>query len=524
MNLRHMITLFVTILLVTACFQKIDNKKLEGNCICKENYRPKYHFTPDSMWMNDPNGMVYYEGEYHLFYQYYPDSTVWGPMHWGHAVSTDLMHWEHLPIGLYPDSLGWIFSGSAVIDWKNTSGFGSKENPPMIAIYTYHSQSIEKEGRNDFQYQGLAYSLDKGRNWTKYKGNPVLPNPGIRDFRDPKVMWYEERQKWIMSLAVKDHVSFYSSPDLKSWKHESDFGLNTGGHGGVWECPDLFKLKAENGTEKWVLLVSVNPGGPNGGSATQYFIGEFDGHEFRNENSTMDPIWLDYGKDNYAGVTWSDVPQKDGRRLFIGWMSNWQYATVVPTKKWRSATTLPRELSLVEKGGHYEMFGKPVKEFDSILVDKPTEKIENLELNDNVEEVFKGAVKGTVWYASYMVDITETKTFSIQLNNSLNENVGIKLDIEANRIEFDRNNAGKIDFSPEFAVPISGRYSFKQKNIKVELFWDASSLELFINEGQFQMTNLVFPKDNWNSMKLNSVGKAKVIEASYVSVNQVVNK
>ncbi len=294
-----------------------------------EQHRPHFHFTPESMWMNDPNGMVYYEGEYHLFYQHHPDDVVWGPMHWGHAVSTDLVHWEHLPIALYPDEYGYIFSGSAVVDWKNTSGFGSKHNPPLIAIFTYHDVDGEQAGNNDYQTQGIAYSIDKGRSWTKYENNPVLPNPGIKDFRDPKVIWYEPDQKWIMTLAAHDNVRFYSSPNLKDWIFESEFGKGIGAHGGVWECPDLFPMELD-GTQKWVLLVSLNDGGPNGGSGTQYFIGDFDGKTFINDNSKNQILWLDYGRDNYAGVTWSDIPDEDGRRIFMGWMSNWSYAEVVP--------------------------------------------------------------------------------------------------------------------------------------------------------------------------------------------------
>ncbi|MEL7123923.1 MAG: glycoside hydrolase family 32 protein, partial [Bacteroidota bacterium] len=253
-----------------------------------EQHRPIYHFTPPSKWMNDPNGMVYYEGEYHLFYQYYPDGTVWGPMHWGHAVSEDLVNWEHLPIGLYPDSLGYIFSGSAVIDTNNTSGFGKDGQAPMVAIFTL---AVEDE-KGVPQRQGIAYSNDKGRTWTKYEGNPVI-DEGLMAFRDPKVFWHQPTSSWVMSIAATtdnvgirpDHIRFYSSPDLKNWRLMSDFGYDIGSQGGKWECPDLFKMKVE-GTEeyKWVLLVSINPGGPNGGSATQYFIGDFDGERF-----TLDP-------------------------------------------------------------------------------------------------------------------------------------------------------------------------------------------------------------------------------------------
>ncbi|MEY2704299.1 MAG: hypothetical protein RL407_361, partial [Bacteroidota bacterium] len=243
-----------------------------------EPYRPGYHFSPKQGWMNDPNGLVYLDGEYHLFFQHYPDSTVWGPMHWGHAVSQDLIHWEELPIALFPDSLGYIFSGSAVYDAANTSGLGSTETPPLVALFTYHDPKGEKEGRIDFQKQGLAYSLDKGQTWQKYEGNPVLGNPGIRDFRDPKITQVAQadgKSSWVMTLAARDRVHFYESANLKEWAFLGEFGQGIGAHGGVWECPDLLSLKAPDGSQKWVLLVSMNPGGPQKGSATQYFIGDF---------------------------------------------------------------------------------------------------------------------------------------------------------------------------------------------------------------------------------------------------------
>jgi fructan beta-fructosidase len=265
-----------------------------------EKYRPQIHFTPKTGWMNDPNGMVFYNGTYHLMYQYNPDSTVWGPMHWGHATSKDLIHWEHRPIALYPDSLGTIFSGSAVVDLPNTSGFGKDGKPPLVAIFTHHDHAGERAGSSTYQNQSIAYSVDEGKTWTKYSGNPVVKNPGIKDFRDPKVSWHQASKKWIMTLATLDRISFYSSPNLKDWTKESEFGKDVGAHGGVWECPDLFPLDV-NGKTIWVLLVSINPGGPNGGSATQYFTGDFDGKTFTPFQT--DTRWIDYGPDNYAGVT-----------------------------------------------------------------------------------------------------------------------------------------------------------------------------------------------------------------------------
>ena len=281
-----------------------------------EPHRPQVHFSPKANWMNDPNGMVFFNNNYHLFYQYYPDSTVWGPMHWGHATSKDLVHWDHQPVALYPDTLGYIFSGSAVADVNNTSGFGKDGKIPLVAIFTHHDPVGEKAGTGTHETQSIAYSLDDGVTWKKYEKNPVLKNPGIKDFRDPKVMWYEPGKKWIMTLATLDHITFYSSPNLKDWTKESALGKEFGAHGGVWECPDLFPLEYE-GKEIWILVVNINPGGPNGGSATQYFTGQFDGNKFTPYQT--DIRWLDYGPDEYAGITWSNT---GNRKIFLGWMSN----------------------------------------------------------------------------------------------------------------------------------------------------------------------------------------------------------
>ncbi len=278
MRFLSCILLFICVILPSC---KTENKTIKSDYYT-EPHRPQFHFSPAEQWMNDPNGMVYYDGEYHLFYQYYPEDIVWGPMHWGHAVSKDLVYWEHLPIALYPDSLGYIFSGSAVIDWKNTSGLGKDGKPPMIAIFSYHNMEGEQSGRDDFQSQGIAYSNDRGRSWTKYKDNPVVPNPGIRDFRDPKVIWHEDSKRWIMVFAAYDHVKFYGSPNLIVWEHLSDFGKDEGSHGGVWECPDLFPLTDKTtGETRWILIQSMGGGNPNGGSGTQYFIGEFDGKSYK---------------------------------------------------------------------------------------------------------------------------------------------------------------------------------------------------------------------------------------------------
>ena len=329
-----------------------------------EKHRPQYHFSPESGWMNDPNGMVYHEGEYHLFYQYYPNGIKWDTMHWGHAVSQDMLHWEHLPIAIYPDELGYIFSGSAVIDHNNTSGLGEDGKAPMIAIFTHHNMEGERAGRNDYQVQSIAYSLDNGMTFQKYRGNPVVSNPGIKDFRDPKVIWNDIDNQWIMVFAAYDKVRFYTSPNLIDWTFTGTFGIE--GDHRLWECPDLFPLEVAGSDEtKWILITSIQKEGPNGGTATSYFVGEWNGETFVGDPS--DQKWLDYGTDNYAMVTWSDIPEIDGRRLGLGWMSNWQYAQEVPTKKWRSAMTLPRELKLTKYDDTYEVISIPVKEIESLV-------------------------------------------------------------------------------------------------------------------------------------------------------------
>ncbi|HWS60197.1 MAG TPA: glycoside hydrolase family 32 protein, partial [Flavobacterium sp.] len=341
------------IMIFTTIFSCKEGSLTDKKYTEEELYRPNFHFTPKKGWMNDPNGMFYYNGYYHLFYQYYPDSNVWGPMHWGHAISTDLITWTEKPIALYPDEKGYIFSGSAVVDLKNTSGFGSLENPPIVAMFTYHDPKKEKSGEINTQSQGIAYSLDEGLTWKKYEANPIIKNPNIKDFRDPKMTWDNIHKQWLMVLAAGDKTIFYASKNLKDWELLSDFGKNIGAHGGVWECPDFFPVHVDGSDEyKWVLLLSINPGGPNGGSATQYFVGDFDGKTFTLDKTFSQDIkekqalYIDYGRDNYAGVTWSNISEVDGRKLFVGWMSNWQYAEKVPTEKWRSSMTIPRELVL----------------------------------------------------------------------------------------------------------------------------------------------------------------------------------
>lgn len=460
----------------------------------REQYRPQVHFTPKAHWINDPNGMVFYQGTYHLFYQYYPDSTVWGPMHWGHAASADLVHWQEKPIALYPDQSGYIFSGSAVADIRNTSGFGKNGNTPLVAIYTSHDPAGEKARRTDFQNQNIAYSLDNGDTWIKYPGNPVLKNTGIADFRDPKVSWYSAGRKWIMTLATKDRITFFSSPDLKSWTKESEFGSELGAHGGVWECPDLITLN-DKGRKIWVLIVNINPGGPNSGSATQYFTGRFNGKTFTPDHTATK--WMDYGPDDYAGVTWSNT---GNRKIFLGWMSNWDYANIVPTRQWRGAMTVPRELGIIRSKGSYYVTSAPVKELSSI--EGSMKMFTNLKVKEYT--LPPSALAATPFILTATAD--EMQDFSFTFSNSSEEKLTVGYNKAADQYYIDRTNAGRSDFKKEFAgKAVAPRLSGSSK-LSLTLIVDQASIELFADNGLTTMTSVFFPKQILNHINIQSPG------------------
>ncbi|MFL5739581.1 MAG: glycoside hydrolase family 32 protein [Flavisolibacter sp.] len=486
----HYSKYILPLLLLIGCKNKQQEKTAtEYN----EPHRLQVHFSPKEKWMNDPNGLVYYDHLYHLFYQYYPDSTVWGPMHWGHATSSDLLHWTHQPIALYPDSLGYIFSGSVVVDVNNTSGFGKYGKPALVAIFTQHDPKGEKAGTLNFQNQSIAYSIDEGKTWIKYSGNPVLKNPGIKDFRDPKVRWHEESKKWIMTLATQDRISFYSSPNLKNWTRESDFGKDVGAHGGVWECPDLFPMMVNN-EKLWVLLVSINPGGPNGGSATQYFIGSFNGHRFIPFQT--DTRWIDYGPDDYAGVTWSNTGE---RKIFLGWMSNWLYGTKVPTEKWRSAMTVPRDLSLEKIGDKYFLRSIPVPELHQLEED-PVEK-----KNIDASALELGTPTGNSSDATRLdISSTQLVDFNITLSNPSGEKLVVGYNADSNRYFIDRRKSGLVDFEKDFAAIHSAPRLSASKEFILTVIIDHSSVEVFADNGLTVMTEIFFPHQDYDHIAFQS--------------------
>jgi fructan beta-fructosidase len=460
-----------------------------------EPFRPQFHFTPESGWMNDPNGMVYYQGEYHLFYQYTPDEIeTFGLKYWGHAISKDLVHWEHLPVALSPDSLGQIWSGSVVVDRENTSGLQSGDEPVMVAIFTHYD-----EGR---QHQSIAYSSDYGRTWTKYENNPVIPSPGLPDFRDPKVFWYQDTNRWVMVLAAGDRVRLYTSPNLIDWRLASEFGQLEGAHAGVWECPDLFPLKLDDdpAQEIWALLVSVGSGAPSGGSGTQYFLGSFDGEVFSNQYPAGQIHWLDYGKDNYAGVTFYGVPEEANRRIFIGWMSNWTYAYKLPTRPWRGNMTLPRVLNLVSgEDGRLHLTATPVPELKSLR----TEHIQVSQASPPGSESFT-VLKDV--QAGRMEIITEIEMgtasqVGLSLTSAENDQVLVGYDAKAQKLFIDRNASGQVDFDPSFGRHCHAAVLHLESNsLRLHIFVDAASIEVFGAAGKVVLTDLIFPKGRLNQV------------------------
>lgn len=448
---------------------------------CHESYRSAYHHTPECNWMNDPNGMFYDEttGTWHLYFQYNPYATVWGNMTWAHSTSKDIIHWTHQPNAILPDSLGDIFSGSAVVDKNNTAGFGKNA---VVAIFTYS----ERKG----QMQAIAYSTDGGYTFTKYEGNPVL-TADIKDFRDPKVFWNETTNLWNMVLAAGQEVRFYSSPNLKEWTYLSSFGNGYGCHGGVWECPDLIQFE-----NKDVLIVNINPGGINGGSATQYFVGNWDGRHF-----TIDPsqdketYWMDYGKDHYATVSFHNAP--DNRKVVLAWMSNWQYANNLPTEAFRSQNSIPRDITLVQKEGKYQLLVQPSPEIEAMAI--PTYELSYdgsapAILTLNTEEMV-ARVRLHIHAA------TSTQEDIILLQNSKSEQVRIIINRKTRTLTMDRQSSGLTKFHPDFAAATKAPLP-EGDDFDIELYIDRCSIELFMNNGERVMTNLVFPTQPYTRLTI----------------------
>ncbi|MCH5224059.1 MAG: GH32 C-terminal domain-containing protein [Muribaculaceae bacterium] len=455
-------------------------------------YRPAYHHTPLYGWMNDPNGMFYKDGVWHLYYQKNPYGSKWQNMTWGHSTSTDLINWEHLPDAIKPDGLGAIFSGSAVVDHNNTAGYGEDA---VIALFTSAGTS---------QMQSFAHSNDDGLTFEVYPGNPIITLD--TEARDPNMFWNEKTGEWnlILAHALEKEMLIFTSPDLKNWTLQSAFGKNLGAQEGVWECPDLFELQIP-GTDKtkWVLISNINPGGPFGGSAVQYFIGDFDGKTFvsdTNPDGTVPTKWLDYGKDNYALVSWSNAP--DNRRTTVGWMSNWQYAADVPTMQFRSANTLPRDLQLfTSPEGELYVASVPSPELDKLrgkVIDKASDK----NIGNHVSN-YKLPADG-ICEIDLTFEATNADVVTFTLSNNKGEKVVMKYDAKNRTMSFDRRESGIVDFNQKFpAITVSPTFENSGK-VNLRVFVDRSSIELFGNNGQFVMTNLVFPNEPYTTLSMES--------------------
>lgn len=506
-----------TLSIMTACEEDVPpetefredliDQHLAAETKFSEKYRPQFHYTPRINWMNDPNGLVYYQGVYHLFHQYNPFGNRWGYMSWGHAVSTDLVHWDHkavaIPYGKEQEE--GIFSGSAVVDHQNTSGFGDGGNPPIVAIYTSH-YTLE-DGSTD-QAQSLAYSLDGGETFTKYKGNPVLEF-GDPDFRDPNVSWNEEMGKWLMVVALptQHKVRFYSSENLKDWEYLSEFGP-AGATGGIWECPDFFQLpvNSDSKNQKWVLHVDMNPGSIAGGSGSQYFVGEWDGTTFTPDKEFMDtaPHWVDYGTDFYAAISWNNIPEEDGRQLWVGWMNNWNYANDIPTDPWRSAMSIPRSIHLESNNGSYRLIQKPVESLKQLREDPV--RIKNLALNNETVSLSDREVSGKAFEMMIEIDPGDAKTVGLNVRTGENQETVIGFDAAKSSVFVDRTNSGQSDFNEEFAKRNDAPVELENGRVRLHVFVDWSSVEVFINDGSRVITNRIFPDSESTGVSAFSEG------------------
>ena len=457
----------------------------------RERLRPIYHHTPSYGWMNDPNGMFYKDGVYHLYFQYNPYGSQWENMHWGHSVSRDLVHWENVNVPIVPDALGTVFSGSAVVDKNNTAGFGTNA---IVAMYT-------SAGEN--QTQSLAYSTDDGKTFTKYNCNPLI-TAEVPDFRDPHMFWHEPTRRWIVILAAGQEMRLFSSVNLKDWTYESSFGQGYGSHGGVWECPDLIQLPVrDTGKKKWVLICNINPGGPFGGNATQYFVGDFDGHSFTCESKPEVTKWMDYGKDHYAAVTFDNTP--DGRHILMAWMSNWQYANQVPTKQFRNANTVPRDLDLYEFQGETYIGTIPSRELIAL---RGKAVLSNF---CNGKKAFD-ANNGSYEMVVNVRQATAGKC-TITLQNSKDEAVSIIYDVQLATLCVDRTKSGDSTFNNAFSAvttaPIHGKLT------TLHIFVDKSSIEVLDNEGRVSITNTIFPSDPYSLLNINNTKGCKISATVY---------
>jgi sucrose-6-phosphate hydrolase SacC (GH32 family) len=465
-------------------------------------FRPSFHFTPPQRWLNDPNGLVYLQGQYHLFYQHNPLDVVWGPMHWGHAASADLLHWQHLPIALAPDKNGAIFSGSAVVDEHNSAGLGAGA---LVAAFTHH-----RRGR---QAQSLAYSIDAGITWVKHPANPLLPSPpGVNDFRDPKVFWYAARPgaagHWVMLLAVHDCVWFYTSPDLQTWKKSGEFGRGWGAQSGVWETPECFPLPVEDQSRPvWVLLAGIQNGAPSGGSGTQYFLGDFDGERFVCQDTPKRVRWADYGADFYALQTWNNAP--GGRRVGLAWMNNWLYAQRIPAGAWRGAFTTPRQFSLAGDGENQVLIQQPVDELLGLRRAALAWDAQTLAPGEYRIGTLQGPSLDIE--ASFELQQHRRQRFGLRLPCGARSSAVLSIEPGERIVNFERPAPAGAPGS--FARPQRLTLDPAARTLELRILIDAASIEVFLDGGRCVLTNQVFPGETAGPASLFVEGAGLPLQA-----------
>ncbi len=461
---------------------------------------PCYHFTPPRYWLNDPNGLVYFDGEWHLFYQHNPLGMDWGHMSWGHAVSRDLVHWEHLPVALHEEAERgvMIFSGSAAVDWRNTSGFGEGDAPLLVAAYTAHS---ERE-----QTQHIAYSTDRGRTWTQYAGNPVIAI-GSREFRDPKLFWHAPTQRWIMVCVLADQhrVRFFGSPNLRDWHHLSDFGP-AGAADGLWECPDFFPLRIDSTSdpsgrddkrEKWILKVDTSRG-IDGHSGAQYFIGEFDGTTFTCDDPPARVRPLDYGADFYAAQSWSDAP--DDRRVWIAWMSNWAYARTTPTSPWRGMMTVPRELMLRTFDDGVHLTQQPAGELRALR--QAHHHIAGAGVDEANAWLQSQGIRGAAVEIAATFACSNSAEFGLRVRVGAAEETVIGYNVAEGQLFVDRSRSGDVSFSPRFDERHAAPCTLRAGSLALHVLVDACSVEVFADGGRIVISDLIFPQPESDGLSL----------------------
>lgn len=454
-----------------------------------ERLRPQFHFSPEINWLNDPNGLVFLDGEYHLFHQYNPAGNSWGHMSWGHAVSKDLTHWQHLPLAIAEAGGVMAFSGCCVVDHDNTSGFGNGKEPPLVAIYTGHGHGK--------QVQNLAWSRDRGRTWTQYQQNPVL-DLQEPDFRDPKVFWHEPSDRWVMvvSLAVEKVLVFYESKDLKHWNELSRFGPAGTIDKSNWECPDLFELPVQGEPDRklWALEVDMGSGSVAGGSGGEYFVGTFDGQQFRTLQQAQ---WVDYGRDFYAPVSWENIPDADGRRIWIGWFNNWQ-TCLIPTSPWRSCMTIPRVLSLKkvafndEEPATYVLVQQPVEELKKLRSD-PRMLDTSSAAWPPVAVTAPGEIDDLTFELQAVLQPGNARSVGFRIRTGEDEFTEIAYDRHFAGVYVDRTKSGHVDFHDAFAGRHHAPARIIDGEVSLHIFVDRSSVEVFINGGEAVISDRIFP-------------------------------